>query len=105
MDSMKVTTKRRARSSHHIFAICNQRQNRCRVVRFKNPVGPFSSSKESYGDSYFLVVQAQRDWAPETFTDQKFAVTVTLEASEPRLYNTIRQRVELRLQTRLRSQG
>ena len=65
----------------------------------------FSSSKAEYGESYFLVVQAQRGWAPETFTDQRFAVSVTLEANEPKLYNSIQHRIQLRQKTRLRSQG
>ena len=63
----------------------------------------FSRSKAEYGDSYFLVVRAQRGWAPETFTHQNYAVTLTLEADEPELYNLIQNRIRLRQQQRARA--
>ena len=62
----------------------------------------FKSEKRDYGEVLYLIVRAQRLWAPESFTDQDFAVTVTLEAEEPQLYNLIRNRVQLRQRQRAR---
>ena len=63
----------------------------------------FSREMTDYGDSWYLVIRAQRTWAPESFTEQRFAVTVTLQADEPQLYNLVRQRIEIRLQQRARA--
>ena len=65
----------------------------------------FSSSRPDYGDSYYLVVRADRRWAPDTFTHQDYAVSVTLQADEPQLYNLIRNRVRVRQQQRARARG
>ena len=65
----------------------------------------FQRENQDYGDSWYLVVRAQRNWAPETITEQRFAVTVTLHADQPQLYNLVRNRVEIRLQQRARARG
>jgi len=57
--------------------------------------------RDNYGDTCYLVVRAQRRWAPEAFTEQRFAVTVTLQANEPRLYALIRNRIQIRQQQRV----
>jgi hypothetical protein len=63
----------------------------------------FNKSKAEYGDSYYLVVRAERRWAPETFVTQDYAVAVTLQADEGRLYNLLRNRVRLRQRGRSRA--
>jgi hypothetical protein len=63
----------------------------------------FEREANDYGDSWYLVVRAQRTWAPATFTDQRFAVTVTLQADEPELFNLIQNRVRVRQQQRART--
>ena len=65
----------------------------------------FSKSKQEYGDSYYLIVRCDRRWAPETFSEQNFAVTVTLQANEPRLYNLIQMRVQNRIRQRQRERS
>ncbi|WP_047812324.1 S8 family peptidase [Rhodopirellula islandica] len=67
----------------------------------------FMKSKAEYGDSYYLIVRCDRRWAPESFIMQNFAVTVTLEADEPRLFNLVRNRIRLRdrLRDRQRSRS
>lgn len=63
----------------------------------------FERESNDYGDTWYLVVRAQRTWAPETFTDQRFAVTVTLQADEPELFNLIQNRIRVRQQQRARA--
>ncbi|RMF39568.1 MAG: hypothetical protein D6753_13460, partial [Planctomycetota bacterium] len=63
----------------------------------------FSSERNDYGESWYLVIRAQRTWAPETFTEQRFATTVTLQAEEPELYALIQNRIRLRQQQRARA--
>lgn len=63
------------------------------------------TQREHYGATWYLVVRAQRTWAPAEITHQDFAVAVTLEASEPELYNLIQQRIRVRQQQRARTRG
>ncbi|MEZ6131136.1 MAG: S8 family peptidase [Planctomycetaceae bacterium] len=63
----------------------------------------FEREGTDYGESWYLVVRAQRTWAPESFSDQRFAATVTLQADQPELYALIRNRVRLRQQQRARA--
>ncbi|WDQ19091.1 S8 family peptidase [Rhodopirellula sp. P2] len=63
----------------------------------------FSRENTNYGDSWYVVVQSQRVWAPESFVEQKFAITVTLQADEPHLYNLIQNRIRVRQQQRTRA--
>ena len=58
-----------------------------------------------YGENWYLVVRAERTWAPPNIVDQDFAVAVTLQADEPQLYNLIQQRVRARQQLRARARG
>jgi hypothetical protein len=63
----------------------------------------FTREGTDYGESWYLVVRSQRTWAPETFTEQRFAATVTLQADEPELFNLIQNRVRVRQQQRARA--
>ena len=65
----------------------------------------FSREQQDYGEISYLIVRAQRIWAPPSITDQNFAVTVTLEADEPQLYNLVRNRLQLRQRQRARPRG
>jgi len=62
----------------------------------------FHRESQDYGNSWYLVVRARRTWAPDTITEQDFAVAVSMEANEPQLYNLIRQRIDVRLRARAR---
>lgn len=66
----------------------------------------FSFTREGkhkdYGSSWYLVLRAQRTWAPETITQQPYGLCVVLEAQEPRLYNLVQQRIQLRQRERAR---
>jgi hypothetical protein len=62
----------------------------------------FQREGQEYGESWYLLVRAKRNWAPAEITRQEFGIAVSLEAQEPRLYNLVRQRVEARLQQRAR---
>jgi hypothetical protein len=64
----------------------------------------FKKKVTKYGDSWYLLVKAERTWAPEEITEQDFGIAVTLEATEPRLYNLVNQRVQQRVQQRARAQ-
>jgi len=61
----------------------------------------FERGAAHYGDTYWLLVRSQRKWAPAEIERQDYAVTVTLEALEDELYNS----VSLRLQQRTRLRG
>ena len=63
----------------------------------------FKRENQDYGDSWYLVVRALRTWAPDSITDQNFAVSVTLEGDEPQLYALVRSRIQVRLQQRART--
>jgi hypothetical protein len=58
--------------------------------------------QQDYGESWYLLVRAKRNWAPAEVTHQDFGIAVCLEAEEPRLYSLVRQRVQVRLQQRAR---
>jgi hypothetical protein len=64
----------------------------------------FRREGRDYGDSLYLLVRAERNWAPAEITHQDFGLAVALEADEPRLYNLVRQRVHVRIQQRARVQ-
>ncbi|PKM92402.1 MAG: hypothetical protein CVU81_00630 [Euryarchaeota archaeon HGW-Euryarchaeota-1] len=60
-------------------------------------------SPDEYGDTYFLVVNCQRNWAPDEFSPQKFAVVVTISHEAPiDLYAQIKARLELPIQIQAR---
>jgi hypothetical protein len=62
----------------------------------------FNRTADNYGDTYYLMIQARRNWAPPEITAQEFGLAVTLIADEPRLYNQVRQRVRARERVRRR---
>jgi hypothetical protein len=61
-----------------------------------------SKRKFQARDTFYLLVRADRNWAPADITEQDFAVAVTLESNDPRLYGVIRERIPVRQRTRLR---
>ncbi|HWW50504.1 MAG TPA: S8 family peptidase [Verrucomicrobiae bacterium] len=63
----------------------------------------FSRTDEKYGDTYYLMIQARRNWAPPEITAQDFGLAVTLTAAAPQLYNQIQQRVRARERVRRRA--
>jgi len=63
----------------------------------------FTTSADKYGDTYYLMIQARRNWAPPEITTQDFGLAVTMTAEEPRLYNQIQQRVRARERVRGRA--
>ena len=58
------------------------------------------SRRQDYGDTYYLLVKAVRNWAPAEITHQHFGLAVTLAADNPELYASIRQRVRARARAR-----
>src|SRR5262249_18331518 len=62
----------------------------------------FQREQQDYGESWYLVVRATRNWATDDVTSQDFGIAVCLEAEKPQLYSLIRQRVQARLQQRAR---
>jgi hypothetical protein len=51
---------------------------------------------ERYGDGYYLAVFAERRWAAEEITHQRFAVAVELQQeAEINLYQALRARVRV----------
>jgi len=62
----------------------------------------FNRTAEDYGDTYYLMIQARRNWAPLEITLQDFGLAVTISADEPRLYNQVQQRVRARERIRRR---
>lgn len=51
-----------------------------------------------YGEIYYLVVRCERQWFPNEFAKQRFAVVVQLShAEDVRLYERIRERVYVRI--------
>ncbi len=56
-----------------------------------------------YPENWYLVVRADRTWAPSDVVSQDFGVTVTLEADEPQLFALLQQRIRARQQQRLRT--
>lgn len=63
----------------------------------------FTTSADRYGETYYLMVQARRNWAPAEIHDQDFGIAVTIAADEPRLYNQVQQRVRARERIRRRA--
>ncbi len=61
-----------------------------------------SKRKFQADDTFYLLVRADRNWAPADITEQDFAVAVTLESNDPRLFGVIRERIPVRQRTRLR---
>ncbi len=57
----------------------------------------FKTLRKDYGKSYWLVVRAQRRWAPDTVTHQDVSVVTTLRCRSTELYSAIRDRVQVRL--------
>ncbi len=61
-----------------------------------------SRSPNNYGDTYFLVVNCQRNWAPDSFSPQKYAVIVTIShEAQIDLYSQIKARLELQIRARI----
>jgi len=59
-----------------------------------------------YGDTCYLVIRAERNWAPESVTHQDFGIAVSLVTrAETELYARVRERVGLRVRLRQRSRG
>jgi hypothetical protein len=63
----------------------------------------FTRTADNYGDTYYLMIQARRNWAPPEITSQDFGLAVTLTAAAPQLYNQIQQRVRARQRVRRRA--
>ena len=63
----------------------------------------FTRTADNYGDTYYLMIQAKRNWAPPEITAQDFGLAVTLTAAAPQLYNQIQQRVRARERVRRRA--
>jgi hypothetical protein len=63
----------------------------------------FSRTNDAYGDTYYLMIQARRNWAAAEIHHQDFGLAVTIAADEPRLYNQVQQRVRARERIRGRS--
>ena len=61
----------------------------------------FQRSDAEYGDTYYLVVRAERNWAPDDITHQDFGLAVTLDTqAEIQLRTAIMQRVRVRPRAR-----
>ena len=57
-----------------------------------------------YGETYFLVVMCEKKWAKVEHSPQRYAVVVALEHSaQINIYNTIRQRIAIRLRASRRT--
>lgn len=56
-----------------------------------------------YGETYYLVVRAERKWAPLDIQNQDYGLVVTLSAEEPRLYQLIRERIQAAVRVRARA--
>lgn len=63
----------------------------------------FTRTADNYGDTYYLMIQAKRNWALPEITSQDFGLAVTLTAAAPQLYNQIQQRVRARQRVRRRA--
>jgi subtilisin family serine protease len=61
-----------------------------------------SRRKLQADDTFYLLVRADRNWAAAEVTEQDFAVAVTLDSNDPRLYGVIRERIPVLQRTRLR---
>jgi hypothetical protein len=81
--------------------------NRCKQEGFSRNASTlqkgtfsFKRSNKDYGESYWLVVRAQREWLPDAFTHQDFAVAVNVRAETDKLYGLIQSRINVRLSQR-----
>ena len=63
----------------------------------------FSRTADNYGDTYYLMIQARRNWAPPEVMVQDFGLAVSILADAPQLYHQVQQRVRIR--ERLRRRG
>ena len=63
----------------------------------------FQSERKNFGDTYYLMVQARRNWAPPDVLTQDYGLAVTLTAETPELYNQVQQRVQARQRARHRA--
>ena len=62
------------------------------VFTMKNNPAP------EYGETYYLVVRCERKWFQDEFATQRFALVVEIEHSaDIRLYQRVRERVEVRV--------
>ena len=53
-----------------------------------------------YGETYYLVVRCERQWYPDEYATQRFAVVVELAHTEDvRLYERVTERVNVRIRT------
>lgn len=60
-----------------------------------------AQARQNYGDTYFLVVRCQREWALDEHGPQGYAVAVTVSHSaEVDLYARIEPRVRIPLRAR-----
>lgn len=58
---------------------------------------------EDYGDTYFLVVRCQKEWATEDLFPQRYAIVTTIEhEASVNLYASIQQRVQVKPKVRLK---
>ncbi|WP_238373036.1 S8 family peptidase [Heliomarina baculiformis] len=58
----------------------------------------FKRDTDEYGEIYYLVVRCLSHWAVDQVFDQRFAVVVELEHQpEVRIYNRVRERVQVRV--------
>jgi hypothetical protein len=60
----------------------------------------FTRTADNYGDTYYLMIQARRNWAPPEIMAQDFGLAVTITADESRLYSQVQQRVRARQRVR-----
>jgi Subtilase family len=59
---------------------------------------------ENYGDTYFLVVRCQREWALDEHAPQRYATVVTVEhQAQVNLYARIQSRLQIPVRQRTRS--
>lgn len=60
------------------------------------------TKKRDVGQKYYLVVRCERRWAPPTVEKQDFAIVVTIEADDERLYQLVEAQIRLRQPARVR---
>ena len=59
--------------------------------------------RKNFGDTYYLMVQVRRNWAPPNIETQDYGLAVTLTAETPKLYNQVELRVQARQRARQRT--
>jgi hypothetical protein len=60
----------------------------------------FKSERKNFGDTYYLMVQVRRNWAPPDILTQDYGLAVTLTAEASELYNQVQQRARQRARQR-----